>query len=242
MLQSRSGCQLPWLLVRFKPATQERASHVLSADKAQGDSSYFMRRDVWKFFIAHDIFSQVTLLTLSFSVPRKGRSIGIHSIREFSIRLLFGWLRRSTWWKRIHNFSDCWRSTGNGDKSHPQGTEVINECFDAEGYNAFHRAAQGANIFAINKFLSWGANPYLKLKHADGFSPLWLSVLYSIKYTPFPNFYQKIILTALEVDVASRSAYIILNSILQNGTVNIGCNESRRDLTFYHIAAARGMW
>ena len=107
-------------------------------------------------------------------------------------------------------------------KSHPQGTEVINECFDTEGYNAFHRAAQGANIFPVKKFLSWGANPYLKLKHADGFSPLWLSVLYSIKYTPFPNFYQKNILTTLEVDVASTSADIILNSLLQSGTVNIG--------------------
>ena len=125
-------------------------------------------------------------------------------------------------------------------KSHPRGTEVINECFDAEGFNAFHRSAKGANIFAIEKFLAWGANPHLK--NADGFSPLWLSVLYSIKYTPFLNFHQKNILTALEVDVASTSASIILNSLLRNGTVNIGCNESRPDLTLYHIAAIRGMW
>jgi len=148
---------------------------------------------------------------------------------------------------RDENGSTTTFRTGDGPlataiKSHARGTKVIDECFDAEGYNAFHRAAQGANIFAIKKFLSWGANPYFKLKNADAFSPLWLSVLYSIKYTPFPNFHQKNILTALEVDVASTSASIILNSLLQNGTVNIGCKESRRDLTLYHLAAVRGMW
>ena len=125
-------------------------------------------------------------------------------------------------------------------KSHPQGTEVINECFDADGFNALHRAAQGANVIAIETFLAWGANPHLE--NADDFSPLWLSVLYSVKYTPFLNFHVKNILTALEVDLASMSASRILNHLLQNGTVHIGCNESRPDLTLYHIAAIRGMW
>ena len=125
-------------------------------------------------------------------------------------------------------------------KSHPQGNKIINECFDAEGYNALHRAAQGANVIAIKKFLAWGANPYLQ--NADGFSSLWLSVLYSVKYTPFLNFHKENILTALEVELASRSAFVILDRLLQNGTVNIGCNGSRPDLTLYHIAAIRGMW
>ena len=125
-------------------------------------------------------------------------------------------------------------------KSHPRGTKVIDECFDAEGFNALHRAAQGANVIAVMKFLAWGANPYLE--NADGFSPLWLSVLYSVKYMPFLNFHKENILTELEVDFASTSAVLILERLLQNGTVNIGCNESRADLTLYHIAAIRGMW
>lgn len=116
-------------------------------------------------------------------------------------------------------------------KSHPNGTEVINECFDAEGYNALHRAAQGANVFAIKKFLSWGANP--SLENSYGYSPLWLAVLNSVKYTPFLNFHKRNILTALEVNLASMSASIILDHLLLGGTVDIGCDRSRPDLTLY---------
>ena len=125
-------------------------------------------------------------------------------------------------------------------KSHPNGTEVINECFDAEGYNALHRAAQGANVVAIKKFLAWGADP--SLENSYGYSPLWLAVLNSVKYTPFLNFHKKNVLTALEVDLASMSASVILNHLLLRGSVDIGCDKRRPDLTLYHIAAIRGMW
>lgn len=125
-------------------------------------------------------------------------------------------------------------------KSHTQGTEVINECFDAEGYNALHRAAQGANVVAIKKFLAWGADPFLE--NSYGYSPLWLAVLNSVKYTPFLNFHKKNVLTALEVDLASMSASVILSHLLLRGSVDIACDKRRPDLTLYHIAAIRGMW
>lgn len=125
-------------------------------------------------------------------------------------------------------------------KSHPRGTKVINDCFDAEGYNALHRAAQGANVIALRRFLAWGGNPFLK--NADGFSPLWLSVLYCHKYTLLLNVSHENILTGLEIDLASISASVILNHLIQFGTVNIGCDESRPDLSLYHLAAIRGMW
>ena len=125
-------------------------------------------------------------------------------------------------------------------KSHPRGTKVINECFDTEGYNAFHRAAQGANVIAIQKFLAWGADP--TLKNSDGYSPLWLAVFYSVKYTPYLNLHRKNVLMALEVDLGSRSASVILDHLLQTDTIDIGCNGSRVDLTLYHIAAIRGLW
>ena len=124
--------------------------------------------------------------------------------------------------------------------SHPNGTKVIDECFDEEGYNALHRAAQGANFPAIQKFLSLGANPFLET--ANGFSPLWLSVLHAVKYRPFVNFERPCILTALEVELASLSASTLLNHILENGIVEVGCDATRSDLTLYHIAASRGMW
>ena len=124
--------------------------------------------------------------------------------------------------------------------SHPNSSNVVDECFDAEGYSAFHRAAQGANLVAIHKYLSWGANPLLE--SADGFSALWLSVLYAVKYRPFMNLGRPSVLTSLEVELASFSASAILDHILRNGTVDVGCNRSRSDLTLYHVAASRGMW
>ena len=124
--------------------------------------------------------------------------------------------------------------------SHPKGTHVIDECFDAEGYNALHRAAQGGNLIAIQKYLSLGANPFVKT--LDGFSPLWLSVRYAIKYRPFLGLERPSVLTALEVEVASLSASALLSHVLQYTTVNIGCDRRRSDLTLYHIAASRGMW
>jgi len=125
-------------------------------------------------------------------------------------------------------------------KSHPKGTEVINECFDAEGYNALHRAAQGANVVAIRKYLAWGADP--SQENSYGYSPLWLAVLNSVKYTLFLNFHKKNVLTALEVDLASMSASVILSHLLLRGSVDIGCDKRRPDLTLYHIAAIKGMW
>ena len=124
--------------------------------------------------------------------------------------------------------------------SHANRTKVINECFDAEGFNALHRAAQGANLVAIKKFLSWGANH--SLQNAEGFTPLWLSTLYAVKYRPFLNLERPSVLTALEVEMASLTASTILNHVVKNGTFHVGCNESRSDLTLYHIAATRGMW
>ena len=124
--------------------------------------------------------------------------------------------------------------------SHPDGSNVLDECFDAEGYNALHRAAQGANLVAIEKFLSLGAN--LSIETHDGSSPLWLSVLYAVKYRPFLNLEVPSALTALEVEFASLSASTILNHLLKDGTLDIGCSEKRSDLTLYHVAATRGMW
>ena len=125
-------------------------------------------------------------------------------------------------------------------KSHPSGTKVIDTCFDREGFNAFHRAAQGANVVAIRKFISWGANH--SLESENGFTPLWLSVLYAVKYRPYLNFERVSILTSLEVELASLTALEILHHGLQNETFDVGCNESRPDLTLYHVAASRGMW
>ena len=124
--------------------------------------------------------------------------------------------------------------------SHPNGTKVVDECFDDEGFNSFHRAAQGANVVAIRKFLSWGADH--SLESENGFSPLWLSVLYAVKYWPYLNFERVGLLPSLEIELASLTALEILDHGLQIEEFDVGCNENRPDLTLYHVAASRGMW
>ncbi|KAL9988506.1 hypothetical protein ACROYT_G002960 [Oculina patagonica] len=128
--------------------------------------------------------------------------------------------------------------------AHPNGAKVIDECFDAEGYNALHRAAQGANVIAVQKYLSLGANPLVKT--SDGFSPLWLSVFHAVKYRLSLNLDSGLpsVLTFLEVELASLSASAILRHVLQNlnTTMNIGCDGSLSNINLYHLAASRGMW
>ena len=122
-------------------------------------------------------------------------------------------------------------------KSHSYGYSIIDECVDANGYTALHRAAQGANVLAIDQFLSWGANA--SLETPDGLSPLFISVVYAIKFRPSLNFERPSVLTALEVEFASKSASSLLSHIVLNGTVEIRCNEA--NLTLFHLAATRGM-
>ena len=124
--------------------------------------------------------------------------------------------------------------------SHTNGSKVIDDCFDNEGFNSFHRAAQGANVVAIRKFLSLGANK--SLESENGFSPLWLSVLYAVKYRLYLNFVRVGLLTSLEIELASLTALEILNHGLHSEAFDVGCNESHPDLTLYHVAASRGMW
>ena len=153
----------------------------------------------------------------------------------------------------IHSYEERNNSQGimetvrNGDGpltrailSHPSGTKIVDECFDDEGFNSFHRAALGANVVAIRKFLTWGAN--YSLESENGFSPLWLSVLYAVKYRRYLNFERIGLLTYLEIELASLTALEILDHGLQIEAFDVGCNKRRSDLTLYHVAASRGMW
>lgn len=57
-----------------------------------------------------------------------------------------------------------------------------------------------------------------------------------------PKFERVGLLTHLEIELASLTALEILNHSLQIEVFDVGCNESRPDLTLYHVAASRGMW
>ena len=160
----------------------------------------------------------------------------------------------------FYNYSTVQRNEGvltqrNGNgpvafalRAHNKQYNVLNFCRDLEGYTPLHRAAQGANIVAIKRFLDWGAN--IKEK-ASKYDALTLSVLFSIKYGEprmvFGTTSRKLpprpsILTSLEIEVASHAANTLLDRLIKlHGTYDVGCKPTREDLSIYHLAAARGM-
>ena len=61
-------------------------------------------------------------------------------------------------------------------KSNPKGYRIFDECRDAEGYLAIHRAAQGGNIDAISWFISIGVD--ILKKTWSGLTAFDLSIFY----------------------------------------------------------------
>ena len=113
-------------------------------------------------------------------------------------------------------------------KAHPRGFRVINECRDAEGYTALHRAAQGGNLIALKWFLSWGADPTALTSH--GHSALTLAILSGIN----PYFSKK-------RKAAEKTAAVLLQAITRISRFDVGCNTADTKLTIYHLAAYAGL-
>ncbi len=113
-------------------------------------------------------------------------------------------------------------------KAHPLGFRVIDECRDAEGYTALHRAAQGGNLLLIKKFLSWGADPTVLT--LQGHSPLTLAIMCA-GFSLFPSYESRAI--------AEKTADLLLRATRRISNFNIGCNTDK--LTIYHLSAYRGL-
>lgn len=118
---------------------------------------------------------------------------------------------------------------------HPDGIKIINECLDEDGFTLLQRAAQGANVAAIKKLLSLGA---------DTSNALFLSVHYAVKTKPLNliNTKTQNVLVSLEAEFASFAASTLLDHIALRQQINIGCEEDGVHITLYHLAASRGMW
>ena len=115
-------------------------------------------------------------------------------------------------------------------KNHPLGFRVIDECRDAEGYTALHRAAQGGNLLVLKKFVSWGANPTLLTP--QGYSALQLAIVSGI--SPFSLFNAR--------RIAEKAAEILLEAQLRRfSTIDVGCNSASMNLTIYHLSAYGGL-
>ena len=59
-------------------------------------------------------------------------------------------------------------------ESHPERQLIISPCFDAEGFTALHRAAQGVNLAAIRYLLANDA-----ILNPQGYDALKLAVLHA---------------------------------------------------------------
>ena len=114
-------------------------------------------------------------------------------------------------------------------KNHPLGFRVIDECRDAEGYTALHRAAQGGNLLVLKKFIFWGANP--NLLTPEGYSALHLAIMSGIR--PFSSF--KVRRTAEE------AADVLLQATRNISAFDVGCNSAKMSLTVYHLSAYGGL-
>ena len=114
-------------------------------------------------------------------------------------------------------------------KNHPLGFRVIDECRDAEGYTALHRAAQGGNLVVLKKFISWGANPTLLTP--QGYSALDLAIMSGIR--PFSSFNAR--------KRAEKAADILLQATRRTSAVDVGCNSAKLNLTIYHLSAYGGL-
>ena len=114
-------------------------------------------------------------------------------------------------------------------KNHPLGFRVIDECRDAEGYTALHRAAQGGNLLVLKKFIFWGANP--NLLTPQGYSALHLAIMSGIR--PFSSFNAR--------RTAEEAAAVLLQATRHISAFDVGCNSAKMSLTVYHLSAYGGL-
>ena len=95
-------------------------------------------------------------------------------------------------------------------KAPPLGFRVIDECRDAEGYTALHRAAQGGNQLVLKTFLSLGADP--SILTSQGNSALEI-IIVCARISPFPSNNRR--------RIAEESADLLLQASKQ---FDVGCN------------------
>ena len=90
--------------------------------------------------------------------------------------------------------------------NHPKGVEILNECYDKEGYLPIHRAVQSGNIFAFSWFIEIGADITRKTK--SGFTTLVLVIrrlldhYYSVSKFREDYIFQQILKTTKEKNLS----------------------------------------
>ena len=125
-------------------------------------------------------------------------------------------------------------------ESHFEKERIINSCFDAEGFTALHRAAQGANLAAIRYLLAIGANDSTLSPY--GHDALTLAVLHAER----KRLWERNKLVWVDADFhhrlkAEEAAIELLRHAVKSHGYKIRCDASKAELTLYHLAASRGL-
>jgi hypothetical protein len=111
--------------------------------------------------------------------------------------------------------------------SHPKGVEILNECYDKEGYLAIHRAVQGANLDAVSWFITIGAD--LSKKTKSNLTALALSIV---------NINSPILAHKYDAEHIFDK---LLEKMQEKSHATFQCNTERVDLSPLHLAGSRGM-
>ena len=125
-------------------------------------------------------------------------------------------------------------------ESHPEKQLIISSCFDAEGFTALHRAAQGANLVAIRYLLANGAND--SILNPQGYDALTLAVLHAGR----KRLWELHTFVWEDVDIghliqAEQAAVELLRHAVKTRGYKIRCDCTKAELTLYHLAASRGL-
>ena len=124
---------------------------------------------------------------------------------------------------------------------HSRKREIVNYCFDAEGFTPLHRAAQGGNMVATRYLLANGANDcILSPRGHDALTQAVLHAGRDVFWGLYEglSFYKRILgITEGSEDVAIE----LLRHAMKSRRYQVKCNSSKQELTLYHLAASRGL-
>lgn len=125
-------------------------------------------------------------------------------------------------------------------ESNPKKHSLLSSCVDAEGFTPLHRAVQGRNLIAVRYLLANGAN--YSVLNPDGQDALTLAVLYA--GTKRRSWEFRRVREGTEKDKLIQAEEIsidLLRYAIKRQGYQMGCDSSKPELTFYHLAAFFGL-
>ena len=114
-------------------------------------------------------------------------------------------------------------------KNNWNGVDILNQCYDREGFLPLHRAVEGTNLDAVSWLIEIGVDVSKQTK--SGLTALSLA---TYNYPDSSSF-------SLLENHRKRIFEILLRKIKDEGSANFRCNADQVDLSPLHIAGSGGM-